>query len=362
MPTGLFTVSTARGPEYLIEEHERPVSATGPASWDIALKRWIDPAAMGWYSGDPHIHAAGCAHYAAPEDGVGPAVMIPQLAGEALSVGAVLTWGTGYAVQKVHFSGRDDPVSTATAKLHYDLEISMFPSSASGHLGLLGLKDQDYPGAAAIADWPSWKGPILRWAKAQGAVAGYTHAGNGLWAGTSDLPNLASAPFDEIGANEFIATVAEGLVDYIGIGNSPPSADLNIWYHVLNSGFRPRIAGETDWPFIYDQAMGMARTYVKLDGPMSYVGWCAGLAAGRSYMSDGRAHFIEMRAIAGAQKWALGTSDLKLPAPAPVTVEAAVAARLEPAPTQVTEAIRTLATTAKPHWHLERAPGGQPVG
>lgn len=355
LPTGSYTVSSARGPEYLIDTRERGVAETGPASWSFDLKRWIDPAARGWYSGDHHLHAAGCAHYASPEDGVGPEVMIPQVAGEALSIGAVLIWGPGYAVQKRHFSGRDDPVSSASAKLHYDLEISMFPSSASGHLALLGLKTQDYPGAATIADWPSWTGPILAWAKAQGALTGYAHSGNGLWAGTSDLPNYAAAPFDGIGANEFIATVTEGLVDFIGIGNTVPAAELNIWYHVLNSGFRPRIAGETDWPCIYDQAVGMARSYVKLDGPLSYAGWCAGLAAGRSYVSDGRAHLIDIAARAGGKSRAIGRGDLALAAPEPVTVEALVAARLEPQPTPATEAIRKLETTAKPHWHLERA-------
>ncbi len=355
LPTSRFLVSSARGPEYRVEEGLRTVGDTGPAAWQFDLKRWTDPAARGWHSGDHHLHAAGCAHYASPEDGVGPEVMIPQIAGEALSIGAVLIWGPGYAVQKRHFSGHDDPVSTAREKLHYDLEISMFPSSASGHLALLGLKDQDYPGAASISDWPSWTGPILAWAKAQGAITGYPHAGNGLWAGTSELPNFAPAPFDGIGANEFIATVTEGLVDFIGVGNTVPAVELNIWYHVLNSGFRPRIAGETDWPCIYDQAVGMARSYVKLDGPLRYASWCAGLAAGRSYVSDGRAHVFDMRARAGSRTASLGGGDLVLPAAVPVTIEADIAARLEPARTPATEAIRSLATTDKPHWHLERA-------
>lgn len=355
LPTGSFSVSSVRGPEYLVEERQRLVPETGPATWDIGLRRWVDPAAHGWYSGDHHLHAAGCAHYASPEDGVGPEVMIPQVAGEALSIGAVLIWGPGYAVQKRHFSGRDDPVSTNAQKLHYDLEISMFPSSASGHLALLGLKTQDYPGAATIPDWPSWTGPILAWAKAQGAITGYPHAGNGLWAGTTDLPNLAAAPFDGIGANEFIATVTQGLVDFIGVGDTVPAAELNIWYHVLNSGFRPRIAGETDWPCIYDQAVGMARSYVKLEGPLSYAGWCAGLAAGRSYVSDGRAHFIDLTAKAAGQRSALGGADLRLAAPAPITVECLVAARLEPEANATTEVIRRAGPTEKPFWHLERA-------
>lgn len=355
LPTGSYTVSSARGPEYLVETRPLGVAETGPSRWQFALKRWIDPGARGWVSGDHHLHAAGCAHYASPDDGVGPEVMLPQLAGEALGIGAVLIWGPGYAVQKRHFSGRDDAVSTRSEKLHYDLEISMFPSSASGHLALLGLKDQEYPGATSIPGWPSWTGPILAWAKGQGAITGYPHAGNGLWAGTSELPNFAPAPFDGIGANEFIATVTEGLVDFIGVGNTVPAAELNIWYHVLNSGFRPRIAGETDWPCIYDQAIGMARSYVKLDGALSYAGWCAGLAAGRSYVSDGRAHLIDITARADGKSCAIGQRDLAMAAPAPVTIEAMVAARLEPKPTPATEAIRRLATTAKPHWHLERA-------
>ena len=37
------------------------------------LERWIDPAKYGWYSGDHHIHAAGCSHYKNPTEGVDPA-------------------------------------------------------------------------------------------------------------------------------------------------------------------------------------------------------------------------------------------------------------------------------------------------
>ena len=49
---------------------------------EIALKRWIDPAQWGWYAGDPHIHAAGCAHYDVPTQGVSPETMIRHVRGE----------------------------------------------------------------------------------------------------------------------------------------------------------------------------------------------------------------------------------------------------------------------------------------
>jgi len=32
---------------------------------------------------------------------------------------------------------------------------------------LLNLKQQDYPGAKRIEDWPTWDLPIFRWAKSQ---------------------------------------------------------------------------------------------------------------------------------------------------------------------------------------------------
>ena len=46
--------------------------------------------------------------------------------------------------------------------MRYDLEVSGFPSSHAGHLVLLRLKDQDYPGTKALEDWPTWDLPILQ--------------------------------------------------------------------------------------------------------------------------------------------------------------------------------------------------------
>ena len=48
--------------------------------------------------------------------------------------------------------------------MRYDVEVSGFPSSHAGHLVLLRLKDQNYPGAKELEDWPTWDLPILQWA------------------------------------------------------------------------------------------------------------------------------------------------------------------------------------------------------
>ena len=53
-----------------------------------------------------------------------------------------------------------------------------------------------------------------------------------------------------------------------------------MWYHTLNCGYRTRLSGETDFPCIYMERVGMGRSYVKLDGPLTYAGWCEGLRRG----------------------------------------------------------------------------------
>ena len=355
LPPGEYRVETARGPEYIVAQSQRVVNDKGTTRWAVQLQRWVNPGARGWFSGDHHIHAAGCAHYTQPEEGVGPETLMLQVQGEALAIAGVLTWGPGFYTQKLHFTGRDDPVSTAAHKLRYDLEVSGFPSSHCGHLALLQMKGMDYPGTTKIEEWPSSNAPVLHWARAQGAVTGYAHAGVGLWAGTIELPNDRMPPFDGIGANDYIATLPEGLVDFISTCNHPPAAEMNIWYHTLNVGLRSTIAGETDWPCFFEESLGMGRSYVELGGPLAYDAWVAGLKAGRSYVSEGRAHLMDFRAQAGALQTSIGGADLALAGPQVVTLQADVAARLEPAPTAETEALRKLPPLDKPYWHIERA-------
>jgi hypothetical protein len=355
LPAGDYQVELRRGPEYLQKTSPRRVPDVGEARWSFQLERWINPGARAWFSGDHHIHAAGCAHYDQPEQGVGPEVMAPQVQGEGLAIGAVLTWGPGFYHQKTFFTGADATASTVAHILHYDLEVSGFPSSHCGHLALLQMKAMDYPGTSKIEQWPSSNAPVLRWARAQGAVTGYAHAGVGLWAGSTELPNSLIPPFNGIGANDYIVTLPEGLVDFISVCNHPPAAEMTIWYHTMNVGLRSSIAGETDWPCFFEESMGMGRSYVKLDEKLSYAAWCKGLQRGRSYVSEGRAHFLDFQVRSPAGVAEPGGSGLALPAPQALTIEVDFAARLEPEVTKLTDAIRSLGPLDKPYWHLERA-------
>lgn len=347
LPDGAYDLTWSGGPDF-VDGHRR-VEVGEKASEEIAIKlqRWIDTAARGWYSGDHHVHAAGCSHYQDPAQGVSPADIARQVRGEGLNVGNVLTWGPCYYHQRQFFTGHDDKQSTADTRIHYDLEISGFPSSHAGHLVLLGLSDQDYPGTSRLDDWPTWTLPVLRWAKKQGATTGYAHSGWGLQIDSRDIPSDEVPAFDGIGANEFIVSVTEPeLVDFISAVDTPWPWELNIWYHVLNVGFRTRISGETDFPCIYDDRVGLGRTYGHLDH-LSFENWLSAIRTGRTYVSDGRSHLMNF----AANGVSVGTTDVRsTDGNLRLTVDAAALLAEEPSPE-----LASTPADQKPYWNVERA-------
>lgn len=372
---GKYTVSYTRGPEYLVLTREITVPAASTHTEKFELKRWIHPASRGWYSGDHHVHAAGCAHYESPTEGVTPEDMMRHVLGEDLNVGCCLSWGPCWYHQKRYFEGKVHPLSTANHLLRYDVEVSGFPSSHCGHICLLRLREQDYrypdgKVAKLINDWPSWDLPIFRWAKAQGGVVGFAHSGWGLEPvdktspDVNKLPNYLLPSMSGIGANEYLVDVAHGMCDFISTVDTPPIWELNIWYHTLNCGYRCRISGETDFPCIYGERVGLGRSYVHLPGKLNFDDWAEGIKKGRCYVSDGLSHLQDF--AVNDIGVGLNDSEVKLAAPGKVKVTAKVAAWLEPKPTPETERIRNAphpsqgsssvqTFTSKPYWHVEKA-------
>jgi hypothetical protein len=356
LPPGHYRVRFTRGPAYITQYQDLDVPA-GIDSMEasFSLKRWIDLSSMGWYSGDHHVHAAGCSHYESPEEGVSPAAMFRQVQGEDLNVAALLSWGPGWYYQKQFFTGAVNPLSTRSHIIRYDVEVSGFPSSHAGHLDLLGLQEDDYPGTTKIEEWPSWTLPVLQWAKQQGAITAYAHSGWGLQPvqPVDSLPNYRMPAMDGIGANEYIVAVTENAVDLYSAGDTPAPWELNMWYHTLNCGFRPRLSGETDFPCIFDERIGMARSYFKPDNKLGYDSYLDALKKGRSYVSDGRAHIIDFT-VNGLE---MGThnSELRLAAPGTLSISARIAAYLPAEQDEEGAGIAHRPLDEPPYWHLERA-------
>ena len=377
LPDGAYDITFERGPESLPEMRKVTVTAE-TKELAFQVKRWIDPSKLGWWSGDHHIHAAGCAHYSVPSMGVQASDMARHCQGEDLKIGANLTWGPCFDYQKQFFTGTEDRASHYPFLLRYDVEVSGFGSHKSGHLCLLKLREQMYPGGDSTDHWPTLCLNTLKWAKKQGALCGPAHSGWGLQplaendpnrakpynargdSITDDLPNDIVPPFNGIGANEYIVDVTHEVagpdgkpvpaVDFMSMVDTPAPWELNMWYHTLNAGFRTRISGETDFPCIYGEKVGLGRSYVKLDGKLSYDAWCESIRAGRAYVGDGRSHLLNF-AVNGH---ALGVdgSEVKIAAPGKVTLTAQAAAFLSEQPD---DTMRGRKLNEKPYWHLERA-------
>lgn len=359
LPAGEYEFEFSRGPESVTERRTVQVGSN-LRELSFQAQRWIDPSLLGWWSGDHHIHAAGCAHYTSPTEGVHAPDMMRHCLGEDLKIGANLTWGPCFDYQKKFFTGKIDAVSQYPYLLRYDIEVSGFGSHESGHLCLLRLKDQMYPGGDSKHHWPKLGLNTLRWAKRQGAVVGPAHSGWGLESDSSELPNYTVPPFSGIGANEFIVDVTHEVpgptgklvraVDFISTVDTPYPWELNIWYHTLNAGYRTRISGETDFPCIYGEKVGLGRSYVKLDGKLDYDQWCEGIRQGRNYVSDGKSHIMEF--AANDVRMGEKESELKLAQPGSIRLTAKVASRLDE---QERPDIKRRKPSEKPYWDVERA-------
>ena len=360
LPAGTYNVTFTRGPEYIAQTQELVVpSGAMEHRASFELKRWLNLADLGWYSGDHHIHGAGCSHYDSPEEGVPPSHMWRQVVGEDLNVGASLAWGPSWYHQKTFFTGKDEPFSTPENIMRNDVEVSGFPSSHAGHIVLLKLKEDDYPGTTTIEQWPSWTLPVLKWAKSQGGVVGYAHSGWGLEPSerTKDFPNYVIPKMDGIGANEYIVTVTQDVIDFYSAGNTPITWELNMWYHTLNAGFRTRLSGETDFPCVYDERVGLARSYFKPDGPLTYENYVQAIQKGRSYVTEGASHILDF-SVNGVEA---GTRDSELAAPSNgvLKITAKVTARLPREQDDDGKAIATRPLDEQPYWHIERARVGK---
>ena len=278
LPVGDYRLVVTKGLEY--RRVTRQVRVTGGTTTvRIALTRLLDLPARGWWSGDLHVHMNYGGAYRND-----PARLRFQAEAEDLHVVENLIVNKEQRVPDVAlFSGIPDRASTARTIIKHDQE---FHTSIWGHTGHLGLTNQlilpdyaGYPNTAAASLFPD-NTTIFDLSHAQRGVSGYVHP-------YESVPDPAATPL----THALPADVALGKVDYVEVGGfSDHLATAEVWYRLLNAGFRLPAGAGTDAMANFASLhgpVGMNRVFVHSGASLDYRAWLNALKAGRTFVSNG---------------------------------------------------------------------------
>jgi hypothetical protein len=249
----------------------------------LALRRWIDMAERGWYSGQTHIHTTDVG-MPVPFTGDWPLVA----RAEDIGVTNILTlkgeW-TSHAIYANEYPM--GVVPWASDERHVIAYGEEYRNNPYGHVCLLGLRRLLEPvssGALGELGGPDYPPNlfVLDAALADGATTVGAHFGGSI---LDDAP--IATPWPSTGF-EMPADVALGRLHVAEIyGNA---GERDVWYRLLNCGFELAATAGPDW-VIKDTP----RTYVFLGGePLSFEAWTEGLRLGRSFVTQGPMLFFEV--------------------------------------------------------------------
>jgi hypothetical protein len=279
LPEGPYRVTVVRGPEYLVAHEEFTIRPGQTTRLTIALERWTDQRARGWYSGESHIHA----NYGYGSWYNSPRTMLMQCAGEDLSVANFMVANSdGNGVfDREYFRGRPDPLSDDRTLLYWNEE---FRSTIWGHMTLLNLEhlvEPIYTGFLHTSQ--PWDAP------SNADVADLTHDQEGLVNYTHPAQPVEDPYAGPYSAKALPMDVALGKIDSIDVMGSNHEANMPVWYRLLNCGFRLPASAGTDCFLnrIASRLPGSDRAYVRIEGEFSYRRWIENLKAGRTFVTNG---------------------------------------------------------------------------
>ena len=269
-PRGLTRVTVERGTEYVPTSVTLDVSKRGVSTVDIELERWSALGQQGWHPGNTHIH------YDEKEQRPDERLYLdPRVEDLRVTAISLLTRRElPYASNKyppgflTDFSSAHHHVECGEESRHNRTPWEF----GYGHIMLLRIRevvepisrgllvddvDPDYPPLCYACDEAHHQGGVVIWC----------HNGQGM-----------EAP---------VAT-ALGKLDAFNLFDPfwmDPEYDL--WYAMLNSGFRLPASTGSDW-FV----CSANRVYAHTGGPFRYEDWMAALQGGRTFITNGPALFL----------------------------------------------------------------------
>ncbi|HET6836612.1 MAG TPA: CehA/McbA family metallohydrolase, partial [Gemmatimonadales bacterium] len=282
VPIGRYTVEISRGPEYRVSRSSVTVVADSTSRVRVVLQRLADLPREGWYSGDLHVHMNYGGAYRNS-----PLQLRRQAEAEDLHIVENLIVNKEGRIPDVdYFSGALDPVSSQSTLIAHGQE---YHTSYWGHTGLLGLqRNLILPGYAGYvntgaASLHPTNATVMDLAHEQSAVTGYVHPFDAY-----PDPGDTAKPL----THELPVDVALGKVDYyeaLGFVDDY-MATAQVWYRLLNCGFRLPAGAGTDAMANFASLrgpVGMNRVFVRSGRPLEHRRWLSALKAGRSFATNG---------------------------------------------------------------------------
>jgi hypothetical protein len=275
LAAGPYIYTVEHGPEYRRATGRLEIAAGAVRELQVVLTRSINLAAMGWYSGETHVHR--------------PLAEMPLLMrSEDLHVAPVLTvWNrTNY------WNGRSLPerllIEVEPTRIFHQLACE--DERRGGALLYFNLKRP----LALSADGPEFPSPAVHLREALEQDEAWIDLEKPFW---WDMPTwVATGKVHSIGlANNHM--LRGGMIDQEAWGRPRDRAQFPgprgngfysqaLYYRLLNCGLRiPPSAGSASG--VLQNPVGYNRAYVQLDRPFSYAAWWSGLGAGRSFVTNG---------------------------------------------------------------------------
>jgi hypothetical protein len=312
---GTYTVTVQRGKEYLPETRRVDVGQE-PVEIAFKLKRWINMAERGWYSGETHVHRS-------PEEL--PNLMLAEDLNVAFPFASWVTeaYTAPKTSNKAAFNG--EPGVTKVDATHVftsrNTEYEIFRVGKKAHtLGAIFILNHKTVFEEGV---PPLK-PVIKKAREEGALLEldkhnwpwsmmlapvlkvdlYELANNHMWEADflyrdfgSPAPEYMKIEKDAKGWTE------AGWIDYT----------FQNYYALLDCGIPMQpTAGCASG--VHPVPIGFGRVYVHVDGDFSYEAWLKGLKEGWSFVTTGPTLFVSLKegALSGSAESGVPLSRIEI--------------------------------------------------
>lgn len=279
LPAGATRFEAIRGPEYELTARTIELQPGKRAEITLELKRWEHLARKGWHSGDAHIHAN---YTAADHQVITPADVRLQTLAEDLNYANMMVANSfgAFLHDTRHFTGGPHALSAPDYLIYWNEE--MRNGGLYGHMCFLNLKTLVEPLYTGFRDTPNWEDYPANYtqaaaAKKQGGAVTYAHPGY-------------AATFEGASARELPVDLALGAADAMDVlSNNPEEVATELWYKLLNCGFRLGVSAGTDaFTNVADHYIpGGGRVYARSGAQLDNAAWIQSYRTGRTFASNG---------------------------------------------------------------------------